>query len=354
MHGYGVIMAAKDGKSKSRVDQRPRSKAQGPISEQRHTRAHNRTVTLADVGNLAGVSPSTVSRVVSNRTPVSPEVREIVERAIVQLGYVPNRAARNLATSRSDSLGVLIYEPVSQWGNDPFIAPLLFGISEGLSDTDIQLILMMASTRQEEERVQQYIQKGHVDGVILVGSHGGDPALEQLVRRGVPIVFCGRPAVSIDVDYVEADHRSAARTAVCHLISGGRRRIATIYGTMDMPSSQDKLDGYRDALISAGLRPDPTLEVAGNYSPALAAEAMRALLEQHPDIDGVFVASDTMAAAAVGVIIRTGLQISEDISNFGYDRPPVAMANPPIVSALCQPNLSNRRARGPLLFMRGV
>src|SRR5258708_26873492 len=163
-------MAAKDGKSKSS--------------------AHNRTVTLADVGNLAGVSPSTVSRVVSNRTPVSPEVREIVERAIVQLGYVPNRAARNLATSRSDSLGVLIYEPVSQWGNDPFIAPLLFGISEGLSDTDIQLILMMASSRQEEDRVQQYIQKGHVDGGILVGSHGVELALEHIVRRGAPRAFC--------------------------------------------------------------------------------------------------------------------------------------------------------------------
>jgi len=131
----------------------------------------NGIVTLADVGKLAGVSPSTVSRVISNRTPVSPEVREIVERAIVRLGYVPNRAARNLATNRSDSFGVVITQPVSQWGSDPFVAPLLFGIAEGLSETDIQLVLIMASTPRDEERVQRYVQKRHVDGVIVVGSH---------------------------------------------------------------------------------------------------------------------------------------------------------------------------------------
>src|SRR5882672_8949212 len=144
-------MALHDRRPKPQDDeQRPR-KRKAQANGKRHARSHERTVTLADVGNLAGVSASTVSRVVSNRTPVSPEVREIVERAIVRLGYVPNRAARNLATSRSNSLGVLISEPVSQWVNDPFIPPLLLGISEGLADTDFQLILMIASNQRHEE-----------------------------------------------------------------------------------------------------------------------------------------------------------------------------------------------------------
>src|SRR6266849_1838481 len=157
---HGATMVSNDRKSKSHDDQQRTRKTKMPMSVRRHSRSDERTVTLAEVGNLAGVSPSTVSRVVSNRTPVSPEMRELVERALVRLGYVPNRAARNLATSRSDSLGVLICEPVSQWGSDPFIAPLLFGIAEGLSETDIQLILMMASTQRDEERVQRYLQKG--------------------------------------------------------------------------------------------------------------------------------------------------------------------------------------------------
>src|SRR3954451_9698789 len=102
-------MPVHDRKLKQDVEQQPR-RGKAPTTGKPHARLHKRTVTLADVGSLAGVSPSTVSRVVSNRTPVSPEVREIVERAIVRLGYVPNRAAQNLATSRSNSLGVLISE----------------------------------------------------------------------------------------------------------------------------------------------------------------------------------------------------------------------------------------------------
>jgi DNA-binding LacI/PurR family transcriptional regulator len=266
---------------------------------------------------------------------------------------VPNRAARNLATSRSDSIGVLIYEPVSQWGSDPFIAPLLFGIAEGLSETDIQLILMMASTQRDEERVQRYLQKGHVDGVILVGAHGSDPVPEQLVKRGVPIVFSGRPAAEIDVDYVDADHRSGVRAAVSHLIAGGRRRIATICGTMDMPSSLDKLDGYRDALAGGGLDFDPALVAVGDYyNPARVAEAMRGLLEHHPEIDGVFIASDTMAVAAVGVILEAGLGIPEDIAVVGYDGTPVALATRPTLTTVRQPIESLGRAMAQLLLRR--
>ncbi len=345
-------MASKNGKSNSRAEQEGRHEAARPTSRKRNSRVGNGTVTLADVAKLAGVSSSTVSRVVSSRTPVSPEVREVVERAIVRLGYVPNRAARNLVTSRSNSFGVVITKSVSKWGSDPFVAPLLFGISDGLAETDIQLILIMASSRRDEERVQRYAQQGHVDGVIIVGSHAGDPIPGQLVNAGVPMVFSGRPAVMVDVDYVDADHRSGARMAVNHLITGGRRQIGTIYGTLDMPSSRDKLDGYRDALAAAGFAFDPTLEAAGNYDPATAVQALRTLLEAHPDIDGVFVASDTMAAAVVGAIIEAGLRIPEDIAIVGYDGTPVALATRPMLSTIRQPIEAMGRAMAQMLLRR--
>lgn len=343
-------MVSREEKSKSGFD--PEHPVSRPISRKRHARAGKSTVTLADVAKLAGVSPSTVSRVVSNRTPVSPDVRETVERAIVRLGYVPNRAARNLVTSRSDSIGVVIPEPVSQLGSDPFVAPLLFGIAEGLSETEIQLILIMISNQRDEERVKRYVQKGHVDGVIFVGSHSGDSMPGQLVKHGIPLVFCGRPAVDLDVDYVDADHRNGARMAVSHLVAGGRRQIATIHGTLDMPSSRDKLDGYHDALIAAGLPVDATLEVSGNYSPAIASEVMRALLARHPDIDGVFAASDTMAAAAAGVINEAGLRIPEDIAVVGYDGTPVAQATRPMLTTVRQPIEAMGRAMADRLLRR--
>lgn len=345
-------MASNNGKSNSHAEHERLSATRQSTTRKRGSRLSNGTVTLADVAKLAGVSPSTVSRVVSSRTPVSPEVREVVERAIVRLGYVPNRAARNLVTSRSNSFGVVITQSVSKWGSDPFIAPLLFGISEGLAETDIQLILIMTSSHRDEERVHRYAQQGHVDGVIMVGSHAGDPILEQLVNSGVPMVFSGRPAVSADVDYVDADHRSGARMAVNHLITGGRRHIGTIYGTLDMPSSRDKLDGYRDALAAAGFTLDPTLEAAGNYDPETAVQAMRTLLASHPEIDGVFVASDTMAAAVVGTIAEAGLRVPEDIAIIGYDGTPVAQATRPMLTTIRQPIEAMGRSMAQMLLRR--
>src|SRR5512133_339008 len=109
-------MALNDKKSKSQVDSQNHPVIGKPGIGKRRAQRDTRTVTLADVGTLAGVSPSTVSRVVSNSIPVSPELRETVERAIVQLGYLPNRAARSLATHRSDSIGVVISAPMSQLG----------------------------------------------------------------------------------------------------------------------------------------------------------------------------------------------------------------------------------------------
>ncbi len=346
-------MAWKDEKSKAGVDQSKTHGSPRSTNGKRPDRSGKRAVTLDDVAKLAGVSPSTVSRVVSNRTPVSPDVRETVERAIVRLGYVPNRAARNLVTSRSDSIGVVLPEPISQWGIDPVIGPLLFGISAGLEQTDIQLVLMMTSTRRDNERVQRYLQKGHVDGVIVVGSHSEDSVPGQLQKHGIPMVFSGRPAVDLDVDFVDADHRSGARLAVSHLVAGGRHRIATIHGTLDMPSSRDKLEGYRDALVSAGLPLDSSMEAAGDYyNPTSATAAMQTLLARHPEVDAVFVASDAMAAAAVGVIQQAGLRIPEDIAIVGYDGTPVALATRPMLTTVRQPIEAMGRAMAERLLRR--
>ncbi|NTU81219.1 MAG: LacI family transcriptional regulator [Chloroflexales bacterium] len=344
-------MASDDAASQPRVDGRADG-AGGSASEKRRGRRGDRAVTLVDVGRLAGVSPSTVSRVVNNSIPVSPELREAIERAIMLLGYVPNRAARSLAARRSDSIGVVIHEPASQSVSDPFITQLLLGIARGLSEDEIQLILMMAPTRRDEERIQRYIEGSHVDGVILVGSHASDPLPDLLIRRGVPLVLSGRPAAKLDVAYVDVDHRNGAMMAVSHLVAGGRRRIATIHGALDMPSSRDKLDGYCDALAAAGLVYEPGLGAAGNYNPALAGNAMRALLDRNPSLDGVFVASDTMAAAAMGVIGEAGLRIPEDIAVVGYDGTPVAMATRPTLTTVRQPSEAMGQEMARLLLER--
>lgn len=296
-----------------------------------------RTVTLDDVARLVGVSPSTVSRVVTNSIPVSAELRAQIEAAIAELGYTPNLAARSLAARRSDTVGVVVSGAANDWLLDPFITHLLFGIAEGLAATNTQLALIMAPVQRKDAPLQWYLRHGYVDGFILISSYQGDPLPQQLVGRGIPMVMSGRPPQEVDVGYVDVDHRSGAHMAVSHLLAGGRRCIAAIHGTLTMPSSLDKRAGHHDALAEAGLAPNPDLEAVGNYSPTVAGDAMQALLQRHPDIDAVFAASDTMAAAALGVILKSGRRVPDDVAVVGYDGTPVALTTRPMLTTIRQP-----------------
>ncbi|MFP5343917.1 MAG: LacI family DNA-binding transcriptional regulator [Candidatus Limnocylindria bacterium] len=300
-------------------------------------RGHEARVTVEDVGRAAGVSPATVSRVVNQNPRVTPETRAAVQRAIEQLGYVPNRAARSLMTRRSDSVGVVILEPPGRLFADPFFGLLMLGIGAGLSEREIQLVLLMAPTAQDEERVERYLAAGHVDGAILVGPHGEDPLPRRLAEAGIPVVLSGRPFDQEGVSFVDSDNRTGARSAVLHLAERGRTRIATIHGTLDLTSGRDRLEGYRDGLRVAGLAHDPTLEAAGDFSTVGAAEAMRSLLERHPDLDGVFAASDSMAATALIVLGESGRRVPEDVAVVGFDDTPTATASRPSLSTVRQP-----------------
>ena len=275
------------------------------------------TVTVEDVARLAGVSRATVSRVVNGSPRVHPETRVTVTRAIEELRYVPNPAARALMTHRTDSVGVVVLESASRLFEDPYFGQLLLGISAGLADHEVQLVMLIAQSPREEARLERYIAAGHVDGAMVIGPRGDDELPRRLVARGVPVVVNGRPSLAgfppghRQISYVDVENRDGARSAVDHLAGSGRRRIATIHGPLDLASGLDRLEGYREGLAAAGLAADAGLEQEGSYRAAVAADAMRTLLERRPDLDAVFVASDSMAAAAIGVLLDTGRRIPE-------------------------------------------
>jgi DNA-binding LacI/PurR family transcriptional regulator len=302
-------------------------------------RGRNRgdTATLEEVARMAGVSRATVSRVVNDSPRVSTDVRTAVQAAIEELGYTPNRAARSLVTRRSDSVAVVITQPAGQVFSDPFFPRLLRGISSTLTARDRQLILMMPESPADERRVGDYLTAGHVDGALLVSLHEGDPLPSRLTAAGVPIVLVGRPPKGSKASYVDVDNRQGAQSAVAHLIASGRRRIATITGPLDTSPGTDRRQGYRDAVAEAGLKPDHTLEACGEFTREGAAAAMTRLLEVHPDIDGVFAASDQMAAAALAVLVASGRQVPEDVAVVGFDDLAIAQSTNPQLSSVRQP-----------------
>lgn len=276
-----------------------------------------RRPTLEAVAARAGVSRATVSRVVNGRLTVTPQIREAVLRAVDELGYVPNSAARSLVTQRTGSIALVVSEPPTRvFSEDPMFATVIRSASLELETADRQVVLMLAGSAKSHARIERYIAGGHVDGVMLISMHGADPLPAAITRMGVPVVSYGRPAVPVPLPYVDNDNVGGAEKAVRHLLERGRRRIATIAGPQDMIGGQDRLTGYRNALHACDRR---SIVAVGDFTRESGAVAMRHLLEDDPELDAVFVANDLMAIGALQTLRQAGRRVPDDVAVVGFD-----------------------------------
>jgi beta-galactosidase len=293
--------------------------------------------TLEEVAELAGVSRATASRVVNASPGVSERARLSVEKAVKQLGYVPNRAARSLVTRRSDTVALVVPATPARFFADPFFAGVVRGVSQILADSPFQLVLSIPQSAEQNERFEQYVLNGHTDGVIVVSFPVDNPLVEKLVSAPVPAVLCGRPGGGLDASYVDADNCGGAQAAVSYLVESGRRRIATITGPRDTTPGVDRCEGYRNALSDAAIDLDPTLEGEGDFSQSSGERAMAELLTRHPDVDAVFAASDLMAAGALRALVDSGRRVPQDVAVVGFDDSHAAVLASPKLSTVRQP-----------------
>jgi DNA-binding LacI/PurR family transcriptional regulator len=314
-------------------------------------RADSARPTLEEVAALAGVSTATVSRVLNNSTPVSEGARASVERAVAELGYVPNPAARSLARRRTDTIALVVSEPDELAFADPFYPAIVHGIGEAIADTDLQLILLLAQGSRAREKVERYVLQGHVDGVVMLCQHGDDALPRAFVAADVPIVMTGRPRDTLTVPFVDADNRDGARAATEHLLRT-RRRVATITGPLDLTVTADRFEGYRDAVAAAGLAFDPDLVAAGDFTAESGGRAMEELLEHAPDVDGVFAASDVMAVGALRYLAAAGRRVPDDIAVIGFDDIAAAATSTPPLTTMRQPFAAMTEALTDLLRRR--
>ncbi|MGW8065561.1 LacI family DNA-binding transcriptional regulator [Streptomyces ziwulingensis] len=289
--------------------------------------------TLEAVAEHAGVSRATVSRVVNGAHGVRDALAERVRRAVEELGYVPNQAARSLVTRRHDAVAVVAAEPEARVFADPYFAQQLRGISKELTAHDNQLVLLLTEGREDHARVGRYLAGGHVDGALVFSLHLDDP-LPGLVRSaGVPTVFGGRPGWDDgrdDVVYVDSDNRGGARDAVLHLTGLGRTRVAHVTGPLDQTSAADRLAGFRDVRGGAG----PELIARGDFTSGGGERAMRELLDRCPDLDAVFAANDLTAAGALRVLRERGRRVPDDVAVVGFDDmlPVAEQTDPPLTT----------------------
>ncbi|WP_432836576.1 LacI family DNA-binding transcriptional regulator [Dactylosporangium sp. CA-092794] len=321
--------------------------------------------TLDEVAALAGVGRGTVSRVINGSPQVSPEARAAVRKAIEELGYVPNRAARALVTRRTDSVALVVSESEERVFGEPFFAGIVRGVSSHLADTRMQLWLAMAQSSAERQLVERHLSDQHVDGVLLLSLHDDDPLPGLLASRGLPTVLGGRPAhmlsgVAHTLDtkdghglaFVDNDNEGGARTAVEHLLNLGRRGVAAIAGPQDMGVGKARLRGYREALLLAGHPDDERLIAYGDFSEASGAEAMYRLLHLNPGLDAVFAASDLMAAGAIRALREQGKRIPGDVAVVGFEDSAVARQTLPPLTTVHQSVEGMGREMARLLLAR--
>jgi DNA-binding LacI/PurR family transcriptional regulator len=294
-------------------------------------------VTLNTVAQLAGVSRSTASRVLTGHPSVSPEGKRAVERAVRRLDYVPSQAGRALAMGRSDAVVMVIFESTTFLFGDTFLGRLVRGVDEVLAQRDRQLVLLASHAGSEPNRLDRYLAGSHAEGVLMVSHHGSHPLPGRLAARGIPVVFGGRPPDPDHFSYVDVDNLGGAFAAVSHLASGGRRTIATITGPQDMPAGHDRILGWRSALAVAHLAADDDLAEPGDFTREGGIRAMRILLQRRPRLDAVFVASDTMARGALEVLAGAGRQVPEDVAVVGFNDDPMAETTYPALSSVRQP-----------------
>lgn len=289
-------------------------------------------LTLDDIARKAGVSRSTVSRVLNEQPYVKKEVRERVLRVIQETGFHPNVAARALASQRSWMLGLVLPRSVSSFFTDPYFPRLTQGIAQACNQYNYTLGLFLVGTPEDEEKIFPRIsRKGFLDGVLVQSGQIGDRLIDRLLASNIPLVVAGRPFNPDDVSYIDVDNVAAAYQAVSHLIELGYRRIATINGTTGSTVTMDRKEGYLKALLEHQIPIDKTLIAEGDFTEAGGYRAMQQLLPARPQ--AVFAASDTMALGAMRAVREVGLRVPDDIAFVGFDDLPQAeLADPPLTT----------------------
>ncbi len=295
---------------------------------------------IYEIAKKAGVSRSTVSRVINGEGYVSEEARQKVMRVIEEENYVPNPAARALVTKRSQVIGIVIPDTIKNildTENSYYYSALLQGITAEAHLRDFATLLWVGHESEDKGIYHRRILKSQLmDGVLVVASvTGEDQLLRQLSDNKKPWVLIGRPVHEIEsVSFVGIDNAAASEEAVRHLLSRGRRRIGTITGKMDNIDSRERLQGYKQALAAANLPLDPNRIVEGCFSRNCGYASMKILLER--GIDAVFAASDLIAAGALQAIQDAGLRIPDDVALVGFDDLPIASQLKPTLTTVRQ------------------
>lgn len=306
-----------------------------------------RAITLRVIAQEAGVSPSTVSRIINGTANVSEALKNAVEKAIAKYDFRPDAAARGLALGRTLTIGVL-----SQAIDSPFYAEGLRGVEHRLLHDGYAALFMSGNwNKSDEERcMREFIDRG-VDGIIMFSGCLSDSAVRRYAKQ-VPIVVAGRGLRAPHVFSLPISDRTGAELAVRHLIELGHRRIGFIAGSENHPDGLERMAGYKRALQKAHIAFDPRLVVAGDWQEDGGLRATQDLLDSAQEFTALFCVNDQTARGVYLALFKRGLRIPQDISVVGFDDlPSSSYALPPLTCVRQSVRLLGERAAEAVLAL---
>jgi LacI family transcriptional regulator len=302
-----------------------------------------RRVTLKEVAALAGVSTAVVSYVINEGPrPTSQEVSERVRRAIAELDYHPNHAARGLRARRTRTIAISTYDyrPSTSFFSH-YLGVMLAAMTEALQAKGYYLLLIPFAIDSNLTQLRQLLGEGRVDAIAMrfvTDPPSSDAVLDVIAEANLPCVCLERPgAARFGFPSVMYDDREGGRLAVEHLLAKGHRRIAHIHGDLRYASAQARLASYLGALEAAGLQSDPSLIAGSPWDMKVAHVATQQLLDLDDPPSAIFAASDDLAIGAVQAIEHRGLSVPRDIAIIGFDDIPFSNQMMPRLSTVRLP-----------------
>ncbi len=305
-------------------------------------------LTIQDIARLAGVSHSTVSRVLNKKPDVDAATRERVLRVMEEQGFVPNLAATRLAGGRSQILGILV-PPLSwpyitditqgafgaslQW---PIVPEIMRGVTEFVSTTPYELLLYSISQqRDHREIIQRILATQLIAGLLAILPGDAAEQLTKVHEQGLPVVMIDDQGTHPNIPWVGTDNRYGAYLAVKHLVNLGHRRIGHIRGLY--ACSEERFQGYCDALREAGIALDPTLVLQGDFAPASGQACARIFFAMAERPTAIFVGNDQMAYGVLAVAQQLGIRVPEAVAVVGFDDLPLSAYIRPALTTVHQP-----------------
>jgi len=304
--------------------------------------------TISDVARQAGVSTMTVSRVINNSGNISPETRERVEKAIRDLGYVPNALARSLHFKQTKTLALVLTDITN-----PFFTTIARGVEDAASEQGFSVIF--CNTDESESKEAEYLNvllQKRVDGLLLVPACCLADSVVFLQERKAIVVVLDRHVSDVRVDTVRGDSEEGAYQLTRHLLDLGHTRIAILSGPPSVSTATDRVAGYRRALAEAGLDSRAELVYHGEYSQASGHQMALQALAMMPRPTALFAANNFITSGAFRAVREVGLRVPEDISIVSFDDLPTASDMGPFLTVAAQPAYEMGRRATELLLTR--